>query len=362
MTVEKILTLLPEHDIRVRSDGQEATISLYVNQHPYRNDNMDFVWLDFSNHRISFLEQYRILFQTMIEKAFNGKDEYERLSRCYSKIVKISTCFKPSDIELLNGILVKINASKEFEGIMADYILLCKQLKYPYKESTSLKLLVDKIIKLIASEYTKSLISSQRIVFTFDIFEWLYTESTKELASVFQKMKISVLGFLYGKQITEKIKSCIEPKYLYCSDLNLALNIGEENSVVISLENNPWRNGVMNGDKLFAKINADGETKYIVFNLSAEGLLREQSISLKTDLNVFMDHLAKLSQDFTSLMNAIFLKAISFSEFGCCSKYAECERQGMCLHTDQLYATACQWQKHLKRSGKYDGIKEKQTG
>lgn len=356
MNIEKILTLLKtEHDIRLSSEGQEATISIYVKQHPYHDDNIDFVWLDFSNRKISFMEQYRILFQTMIEKTFNGKDESERLSRCYSKIVKESTCFKPFAIELLNDILAKINNNKGIEEITADYILLCKQSKYPYKESVSLKLLVDKVIKLIASEYTKSLISNQQIVFTFDIFEWFYTESTKEMAAVFQKMNSSVLGFLYGKQIVEKIKSYIDPKYLYCADMSLVLNIGEENSVVISLENNSWRNGAMNGSKLFAKINADRKSKYILFDASTEHLFEGgQGISLKTELDAFMKHLVKPSQDFVSLMNAIFLKVISFSNFGCCSKYAECEKQGKCLHPDQLYATACQWQKHLKRSGKFE--------
>lgn len=364
MTAENILSLFQSDDeIQLRHEGEKVFLTLYVKQYPYHDDAMDFIELDFSNNTISFFEQYRILFQNLIEKIFNGKDEHERLNRCYTKFASIITCFKPIDIELLNRIMSKINANNELEEIKADYILLCKQLEYPYKESATLKALVDKIIKLIASEYTKSLVCREKLIFSFEFFEWLYTASKKKLKTVFQKIVASILGFLYGKQITEKIRSCIYQKYLYCADMSLVLNASAENSVIISLENNPWRNGVMNGDKFFARINADEETKYIVFNPSSEYLFEnKQSISFKTELNEFMEHLEKRSQVFISLINTIFLKAISFSEFGCCSKHEECEKQGKCLHTDQLYATACQWRNHIKGSGKYDSSKEKTAG
>ena len=83
---------------------------------------------------------------------------------------------------------------------------------------------------------------------------------------------------------------------------------------------------------------------------------------IRIELQSFLKLLNDPSHDFIQAINDMFVECIAFPSFGCCSKYAECEKAGNCLHTDQLYATACQWRNHIKGSGKYDSSKEKTAG
>lgn len=38
----------------------------------------------------------------------------------------------------------------------------------------------------------------------------------------------------------------------------------------------------------------------------------------------------------------------SNSKFGCCSRFKECSNQGKCIHPNKLYATVCEYKKHLE--------------
>lgn len=201
--------------------------------------------------------------------------------------------------------------------------------------------------------------------FPFDMINKLFSAETK-LKQTFIKIIKNTLGYGYGQQIVEKIKLFIKPEYEKSSDLVLNLNSGSIHSAMITVENTPWRNGIIKGDLLFAKIKADGKSKYINFKSSLAYLFEQMNIEysansteqksdlIRIDLDVFMSQLNNPTKDFQKIMDMAFLGAISFNEFGCCSKYAECEKTGKCQHTDQLYATACQYQKLMKRTGKFE--------
>ena len=170
----------------------------------------------------------------------------------------------------------------------------------------------------------------------------------------------------YDQKIVDKITSLIDKKYLVEACLTLQIKADASNSIRILIDNNPWRNGAIKGDSFFASIKSSGKEKYInfksmyahLFNLVGVQTTQNQTEKnlelIRIDLHLFTSFLDAESEKFKSLMNEIFIGNISFSEFGCCSQYAECEKQGKCLHTDQLYATACQWQKNLKRTGIFE--------
>lgn len=166
--------------------------------------------------------------------------------------------------------------------------------------------------------------------------------------------------------IVNQITSLIDIKYLEHASLHLKENKGDKDSIIISVENNPWRNDVIKGNMLYGRIKTSGKAQYVQISSRYSSILDEINIaytSNKTEQNEDMIRLglsdlnALLSNPtelFIEVINFMFINSISFAEFGCCSKYAECEKQGKCLHTDQLYATACQLQKHLKRTGKIE--------
>ena len=177
-----------------------------------------------------------------------------------------------------------------------------------------------------------------------------------------------------GQQITEKISALIQPYFLDNAQLLLQENTSKLDSIIIKIDSNPWRNGVIKGNAIFARIKSNGDTTYIniknkfgklfdVFGVvqlpAPESETKHDWIRI--DLQSFLQLLNAPSDDFIQAINDMFVGCIAFSTFGCCSKYAECEKQGKCLHTDQLYATVCQWQKYLKRGGKFGSYKGKST-
>lgn len=170
----------------------------------------------------------------------------------------------------------------------------------------------------------------------------------------------------YDQMIVDKIAKLINPDWLESSALKLQIKTDNSNSIRVAIKNNPWRNGVVKGTPFFANINSSGKNPYINFKESFAYHFRKLGIEctanktehknefIRISLPVFIEHLNNPSDVFINLVNTVFLKNISFPEFGCCSKYAECEKAGKCLHIDQLYATACQYQKLLKRTGKFE--------
>lgn len=370
MTADEIVALFKpdkNHEIKVRHEGEKTFISLFVKQHPYHDDNMDFVEMDFSKKTISFFEQYRIVYQELIKKTISDKDDYKRLEKCYEKILEKNDRLT-SERQIINTLLKRIHNVMSPEDLKFEFISSFFRLNFKYKEpkdseKDNLEYFVDKTIKVIIGKYTESLVYNNKFVISFEDFNNYCINYNKNLSSALNKIKNSVSGYLYGKQIVERIKPFIKSEYMSEAELRFVLNCGEANSVNISLENNPWRNGVIKGDMLFSRIKAEGKLKYILFKDTLSYSFYKAGIQysankteqknglIRIALDEFTTHLQNGNDIFRTLMTSVFLRAISFSEFGCCSKYAECEKQGKCLHCDQLYATACQWQKYLKRTG-----------
>ncbi len=161
----------------------------------------------------------------------------------------------------------------------------------------------------------------------------------------------------YDKRIINRISSLIDEKYLVGARLELQIKADASNSIRTVIDNNPWRNDAIKGDSFFASIKSSGKEKYInfksmyahLFNLVGVQTTQNQTEKnlelIRINLDLFNSFLDTGSDDFVNLLNHIFVNNVSFSEFGCCSKFAECEKQSKCLHVDQLYATACQFKK-----------------
>lgn len=170
----------------------------------------------------------------------------------------------------------------------------------------------------------------------------------------------------YDQMIVDKISKLIRPEFLDEASLKLQIKSDNSNSIRIFLENNPWRNGMIKGNRLFANIKSSGKNPYILFKERFDYKFNKLKIEysankteqknefIRIDLHTFLEHLDDPSEEFIKLINEIFSKNISFPEFGCCSKWEKCEKAGKCLHIDQLYATSCQYQKLLKRTGKFE--------
>lgn len=168
------------------------------------------------------------------------------------------------------------------------------------------------------------------------------------------------------QKIVASIISLINDKYLDKATITLQENKSEKDSIIIVVENNPWRNGVIKGDLLFSRVKTGGKVQYVHFKKTYSHLFDKLRVSytsnkserdegmIRIALSDFCNLLDHPTEDFIKSLNYMYLNNISFSEFGCCSKYADCEKAGKCLHTDQLYATACQYQKLMKRTGKFE--------
>lgn len=371
--INKFLSLIEpkqissNEEIQQRSENGKIIIGLFVKDHPYHDDFLNIAVFDPDNKIVNFYEQHRIVFQDFIEKMFNVKDDVYRLEQINTKIVAKSDIFdniRASIKELIDK--VKLPDTKSSD-VKSDILNIFGNLKYTYKDpqnknNETIGYLCDKLIKAIARKYTESWINNNNTLqISFEKFDEYCTYNNKLLSKELVKIKNNISGFGYGKQICEKAKLMIEPKYLSESNIEFKLNSDTAHSGVISLKNNPWRNGKINGDMLLIRIKAEGEKRFIYLKSSLSHLLDESNIEysaspteekngvIKVDLNIFKAMFDKEDRRIKTIINAAFLRAISFTEFGCCSKYEECEKQGKCLHTDQLYATACQWQKHLKK-------------
>lgn len=168
------------------------------------------------------------------------------------------------------------------------------------------------------------------------------------------------------QQIVDKITALIKPEYLHNAKLDLQINKREKDSIIIIVGNNPWRNGVIKGDMLLCRVKTCGKIKYVQVKKKYSTLFNKMNITysnnsseqnedmIRIDLSDFTALIDNPTDDFIKAVNLMYLNGISFPEFGCCSKYKECEQAEKCLHIDPLYATACQYQKLMKRSGKFE--------
>lgn len=168
------------------------------------------------------------------------------------------------------------------------------------------------------------------------------------------------------RMIVDRISEFIIPDYLNNAELQIQENKDAKDSIIIKIGNNTWRNGVIKGDMLFGRIKTGGKAEYLQIKNRYSHIFNKLKVELtsnKTEQNEgmiriklsdFCGLLTAPTELFVKTLNSIYIDNISFAPFGCCSKYAECEKEGKCLHCDQLYATACQWQKYLKRTDKFE--------
>lgn len=167
------------------------------------------------------------------------------------------------------------------------------------------------------------------------------------------------------QQIVDKITALIKSENLHLAKILLQENKGND-SIIIKLENNPWRNGVIKGDMLLCRVKTGGKIQYVQVKKKYSTLFNKMNIKysnnsseqnedmIRIDLSDFTSLIDNPTDDFIKAVNLMYLNGISFPEFGCCSKYKECEQAEKCLHIDPLYATACQYQRMMKRSGKFE--------
>ena len=169
----------------------------------------------------------------------------------------------------------------------------------------------------------------------------------------------------FEQQIVDKINALILPENLDHAKILLQENTNNLDSIVIRLENNPWRNGVIKGDIIFARIKTNGDTQYLNFKNKFLSLFNGTNIKLlpvpdaeaqydwaRVGLNSFIELLNAPTKDFIKSVNEIYLGSIVFPEFGCCSKYKKCFEKKECVHSDRLYSTACQYRKIINNIDK----------
>ena len=360
-----------DSDIKVRYEDRKAFISLYVKKHPYHDDMEDFVEFDFDNKVIVFAEQDRIVFQEFVEKMFTAKDETKRLKQYYTEIVAKNDCFDLHTREKISDLLVKMDSNLSVAGIEPDFLVILRILNFTYKEpkkeeNKTMKFFTNKVVKAISGKYTESWLDKHKLVLTFGQFENYCTAYRKNLSKVLEKIKKAISSYCYGKQITEKIIPLIQPQYKQGAYTDINRNVGGENPIVIRLDNNPWRNGLIKGDIVFAAVKFGKEQQYMLFKKKfscyfdklgikyTSNTTEKEKDMIRVHLPDFKSLLDNPTEEFAKVINDMYIGNISFPEFGCCSKYKECEQAEKCLHLDPLYATACQYQRMMKRSGKFE--------
>ena len=165
------------------------------------------------------------------------------------------------------------------------------------------------------------------------------------------------------QQIVDKITALIKPENLDHAKILLQKNKGND-SIIIKLENNPWRNGVIKGDMLLCRVKTGGKIQYVQVKKKYSTLFNKMNIKysnnsseqnedmIRIDLSDFTSLIDNPTDDFIKAVNLMYLNGISFPEFGCCSKYKECGPARKCLHIDPLYSTSCQYKKFLQRIGR----------
>lgn len=155
-------------------------------------------------------------------------------------------------------------------------------------------------------------------------------------------------------------KNLISDDFLVNAELTLQENINGVNSFVISSPMTAYRSDINN--VLFARIKVNGKRPYISFKSKYKYMFDKLDIptyEVKSDTGYFridLDEFFNSSllqydfdiNDLSKILNTIFLDSMSFQSFGCCSKYKECSYAKKCLHSDQLYATACMYRKNLE--------------
>lgn len=143
---------------------------------------------------------------------------------------------------------------------------------------------------------------------------------------------------------------------LQTASLEVQKNKGLYDSIIIKVENNPYRNGVAN-QFLLARIRLTGKQPYISFSMRHTQLLElfknnlcsiaSEPTFMRIGLNAFLEY--PDTEALEKVLNKVFLDSFNFPTFGCCSRYEKCSREKHCIHPDLLYATACMYRKNLEK-------------
>lgn len=123
--------------------------------------------------------------------------------------------------------------------------------------------------------------------------------------------------------------------------------------IYVKAEPTPWR--LDSSTKTLTKIKFGKKVSYVSFPVSCANTLDAYSIyysKIKSEdaLRVSIDEFSIISpQIIKDLFTNIMLAAFNFQAFGCCGKFKECEKTGICIHDDILYSTACQYRKIISK-------------
>jgi len=163
------------------------------------------------------------------------------------------------------------------------------------------------------------------------------------------------------------IMNLIYPQYLKNATLDIRETKTQIKSLVINSPATPYRARISN--VVFAKIKADGKDPFISFRSSYfldfntlhmhPYQINSDSDFCRVSLINFTLAYQKNPYELSILLNQIFIDTLSFSSFGCCSRYNECSDALNCLHPDQLYATGCYYRKNLEQGLVFYGKNKK---
>ena len=155
------------------------------------------------------------------------------------------------------------------------------------------------------------------------------------------------------ERIVEKVKELVDSRFLETTEIAIKENKSDYNSLIAIPQNTIYRSGLAN-EKLIARIKLGKKVEYIALPGSARKTLEEYDVpfsTVKSDdflrISIY-EFLLRDDDGIKKAINDIFLNALNFPSFGCCSRYQECSEKGECIHPDILYASAaCQYKKHL---------------
>lgn len=347
------------------SKDSKDEIIVKVKNNPYYDDELVVVTIE--NDSLVMNKAHRNLFNEMLKVYVSDDDIAVFYENTLSTFVEDNSSFIESTTANLRHLQSLIGS-----GLTQDLILQIKVIfsLFKYNDSKfkfdSVQKCVDKCIELIIKKYTESWVQDEALVVSGKWFDKLYNCKKTNIKKQFNIILNKTLEYGYACQVADKIFLLVDKSYTGSSKTVVNMNSDSLNTISIIIDNNLWRNDLINGNKFFGKIKTSGKSPYIIFkeifayqfssiNIDFSANKTEQKAELiRISLPVFMEHLDNPSDDFIRLLNRIFLRNISFPEFGCCSKYSECEKAGKCLHADQLYATACQFHKLMKRTGKFE--------
>lgn len=347
------------------SKDSKDEIIVKVKNNPYHDDEL--VVMSVENDSLVMNKAHHSSFVDMLNKYVADKDIAVFYEKTLSTFVENNSTFEKIMTSELRHLQSLIEPSLTQEIISQTKVVFSlfdyKDTKFEY---VSVDKCIDKCVDLIIKKYTENWVQNEVLVVSDKWFDKLYKCKKTNIKKQFDIILSKTLEYGYACQVTDKIFLLVDKSYTGSSKTVVNMNSDSVNTISIIIDNNLWRNGLIKGNKFFGKIKTSGKNPYIIFkdifayqfsniNIAFSANKTEQKAELiRISLPVFMEHLDNPSDDFIKLLNSIFLRNISFPEFGCCSKYTECEESGKCLHADQLYATACQYQKLMKRTGKFE--------